>query len=71
MTCLKFFDVYLTVFVIFHQHLDIFSQYLVTYLVPGVKGLPGGVDLGCRAGLDPPDMIILLKTGQSIFSKSA
>ena len=28
------------------------------YLVPGVKGLPGGVDLVCHAGLDPPGIIM-------------
>jgi hypothetical protein len=44
---------YLIFSVIFRQHLTIFSQRLVTYLVPGVKGLPGGVDLVCHAGSDP------------------
>ena len=35
-----------------------FSQSLVTYLVTGLKGLPGGVDLVCHAGPNPPGIIM-------------
>ena len=52
------FDMYLIVFVIFCKHFDAFSQYLVTYLVPWVKGLPGGVDLVCHADMDRPGITI-------------
>ena len=45
---------YLIVFVMFSKHFGILSQYLVMYLVPGAKGLPGGVDLACHTSLDPP-----------------
>ena len=52
-TFLDVFDMYLIVFVVFIKHVDIFSQYLVTYLVSGVKRLPGGIfDLSGRPG--PP-----------------
>ena len=53
-TFLEIVDMIFTGVVLFSKHLDICSQYLVTHLVPGVKGLPGGVDLVCHAGLDPP-----------------
>jgi hypothetical protein len=52
-TFLDLFDMYFIVFVTFSKNLDVFSQCLVTHLVPEVKGLPGGVDLICHAGLDP------------------
>ena len=45
----------------------IFSQYLVTYFVPGVKGLPGGVDLVCHAGLDPLGIIIECRVPKSLM----
>ena len=44
---------YLIVFEILNKYSVRFCQYLVMYLVPEVKGLPGGVDLVCHAGLDP------------------
>ena len=44
---------YLMTFDRFNQYFNRFTQYLVMYLVPGVKGLPGGADLVCHADLDP------------------
>ena len=54
MTFLDSLDLCLIGLVISSQHLNILSQYLVTYLVPGVKNLPEGVDVVCHVGLDPP-----------------
>ena len=31
------------------------------YLVPGVEGLPGGIDLVCHTGLDPPGYYYLMQ----------
>ena len=42
MTFLDVFDMYVIDVDIFNKYSDRFSQYLVMYLVPGVKGLPGG-----------------------------
>ena len=47
----------LIVLVIFSQHFNTFSQYLVMYLVPVVKGLPG-VDLVCHARLYHPGIVM-------------
>ena len=42
MTFLEIFDMYLMFFNIFKQYFKKFGQYLVIYLVTGLKGLPGG-----------------------------
>ena len=47
-----FLDLHLSGLVRFVSDCVRFCQDLVMYLVPGVKGLPGGVDLVCHAGLD-------------------
>ena len=41
MTFLENFDMYLIFFDIFAQYCNRFGQYLVMYLVTGLKGLPG------------------------------
>ena len=53
MTFLEIFDMYLMLFAIFNQYFDRFGQYLVMYLVTGLKGLPGW-RFGLSRGLDPP-----------------
>ena len=52
MTILEIWDMYLIVYVIFSK-LFILSQYLVTYVVPGIKGLPGRGDLVFHAAWAP------------------
>jgi hypothetical protein len=56
----------LIVFVPLSKHLNILNQCLVTYLVPGVKGLPGGVDLVCHAGSDPPGYVLGVAGGGGV-----
>ena len=62
MTFLQIFDMHLIIFDIFNSCFDRFSQYLVVYLVPGVKGSQGlalGGRFGLSRGLDPPLGIIM------------
>ena len=45
-------------FDIFRKYVDRFGQYLVMYLVTGLKGLPGGKKIALSRGLDPTGVLL-------------
>ena len=56
----------------FNMYLDVlvrFGQYLVTYLVPGVKGLPGEVYLVVTRAWIPPGCYYRMQNKYTIPSK--
>ena len=54
---------YFMIFDIFKQYFDRFGEYLVMYLVTGLKGLPGGGDLVCHAAWAPRVIIMECRVG--------
>ena len=51
---------YLIVLDKFSEYFGVFSQYLVMYLVPGVKGLPGVGRFGLSRGPGPSPHVVSL-----------
>ena len=59
---------YLTTFDIFDQYFNRFGQYLVMYLVTGLKGLPGGKILFVtRPGLASTDLPRAVSTSDIVL----
>ena len=65
---LGIFDVHFIDFVIFSQYFITCSQYLLTYMVPGVKALPGWGEFGLSRGPGPP-RILLVQWGLVGFTR--